>query len=831
MFSKLGNDNFRSMQFSDGRDVHRMKPSYLRGEIPAQSQYKGTQARTFHWIALPYFSVEPYSGLEAGARSASAVPAPTCYKFSHVAKSRDLRQTVCGIGNYLQQEVCLHVPQLWCLIFDNALMVTYINLPDKYFPGDYVINTTGSLDVLAGVSRTKKILALTSRFSEFWPQKFELLHNKRKITAKHRPAIWDRARHVKNHVKLELYLGARLMVPQRGRLLPHIASKGKGNMQSSTSSAHEDASTKPGTAGDGGSSSATVKTTDGRFTNANGFAIFTCMTGVSTPNSDDSVEDALLEQLVEIRDWLLYMPSFGDAKAYKSCTKDTRASVRSYLEKRAAELSSVESQGQKDQRAQRDLEDRIDIFHAAETIFEKREGQHRYQASMYTIRHQLRMQALDLSQLSEILSAARGADRAQITVPTQIIDAWIHLLLGLASFPRDSDRSERLIGDARRAATEGANIIITSLSPKSLVENSVILPLEIFSLISLKVIQSAPNVPDSPSNKEKANTYSDVAQIYRNRLDKIETDISKRPSDRANEENLRLVREEIQAILQTLLQQYVIFCLLLENANHAIDDTTTFKEKPIVQAAGHSSSMPVFIQSWSRDREPGYRGHQHRETEVRAWEYGREHSKFDMYDNPCAFDLASEDSLFKVKPTDPGGYRTLLLLECHSKTDLLKQELHQLGARHDKIRQDKAIYAFTIVTVIFLPLSAISSIFGMNTADIRDMEDSQWIYWATAIPVTLAVILFGLCWMGELGNTYNLGSWMFRKVAGDREKGREIVDRWFGQTGPVSLGLPSHIQPAYPIGPKRRPTYHPGRPARSVSSDESVDIRYRSRFV
>lgn len=232
--------------------------------------------------------------------------------------------------------------------------------------------------------------ALTSCFSKFWPQKFELLHNKRKITAKDWPAIWDRARHVKNHVKLELYLGyvlgtwiyrsifrsrvtdllsARLMAPQRGRLLPDIASKGKGNMQSSTSTAHEDTSTKPGTAGDGGSSSATVETTDGRFTNANGFAIFTCMTGVSTPNSDDSVEDALLEQLVEIRDWLLYMPSFGDAKAYKSCTKDTRASVRRYLEKRAAELSSVESQGRKDQRAQRDFEDRIDIFNAAETIF------------------------------------------------------------------------------------------------------------------------------------------------------------------------------------------------------------------------------------------------------------------------------------------------------------------------------------------------------------------------------------------------------------------------------------------------------------------------------
>lgn len=65
---------------------------------------------------------------------------------------------------------------------------------------------------------------------------------------------------------------------------------------------------------------------------------------------------------------------------------------------------------------------------------------------------------------------------------------------------------------------------------------------------------------------------------------------------------------------------------------------------------------------------------------------------------------------------------------------------------------EQAVYAFTIVTVIFLPLSAISSIFGMNTSDIRDLEQGQWLYWATAVPVTVGVILIGLWWMGELGN-------------------------------------------------------------------------------
>ena len=64
---------------------------------------------------------------------------------------------------------------------------------------------------------------------------------------------------------------------------------------------------------------------------------------------------------------------------------------------------------------------------------------------------------------------------------------------------------------------------------------------------------------------------------------------------------------------------------------------------------------------------------------------------------------------------------------------------------------DEAVYAFTIVTVIFLPLSSVASIFGMNTSDFRDMEQGQWLYWATAVPVTTLVILVGLWWMGETG--------------------------------------------------------------------------------
>ncbi|KAK4246307.1 hypothetical protein C7999DRAFT_15548 [Corynascus novoguineensis] len=87
-----------------------------------------------------------------------------------------------------------------------------------------------------------------------------------------------------------------------------------------------------------------------------------------------------------------------------------------------------------------------------------------------------------------------------------------------------------------------------------------------------------------------------------------------------------------------------------------------------------------------------------------------------------------------------------------------------------KDRQERAIYAFTMVTVIFLPLSAVASIFGMNSSDIRDMDLGQWAYWATAVPVTAVVMLLGLLVTGELGNAWwwleqRVGAWLGRRSA------------------------------------------------------------------
>ncbi|CBF69369.1 uncharacterized protein ANIA_06481 [Aspergillus nidulans FGSC A4] len=78
-------------------------------------------------------------------------------------------------------------------------------------------------------------------------------------------------------------------------------------------------------------------------------------------------------------------------------------------------------------------------------------------------------------------------------------------------------------------------------------------------------------------------------------------------------------------------------------------------------------------------------------------------------------------------------------------TELIKRANileRQIVQRVDIIQEDhgKAILVFTIVSVIFLPLSFVSSYLGMNTADIRDMKLNQALFWQVALPVTVVVV-------------------------------------------------------------------------------------------
>ena len=86
-------------------------------------------------------------------------------------------------------------------------------------------------------------------------------------------------------------------------------------------------------------------------------------------------------------------------------------------------------------------------------------------------------------------------------------------------------------------------------------------------------------------------------------------------------------------------------------------------------------------------------------------------------------------------PVPDVGYTCKDLREQVQKT--VKVLRHNIEVAEES--DSKAIRVFTIVTIVFLPLSFVASVFGMNTTDIRNMGSSQGLFWAIAIPVTAII--------------------------------------------------------------------------------------------
>lgn len=59
----------------------------------------------------------------------------------------------------------------------------------------------------------------------------------------------------------------------------------------------------------------------------------------------------------------------------------------------------------------------------------------------------------------------------------------------------------------------------------------------------------------------------------------------------------------------------------------------------------------------------------------------------------------------------------------------------------------------------------------MNTYDVRNMNVKQWVFWATALPLTVLIVTLCLVWAGELNNFWS----GFRKLWKNEKKGSYVI--------------------------------------------------------
>lgn len=98
----------------------------------------------------------------------------------------------------------------------------------------------------------------------------------------------------------------------------------------------------------------------------------------------------------------------------------------------------------------------------------------------------------------------------------------------------------------------------------------------------------------------------------------------------------------------------------------------------------------------------------------------------------------------------------------------------------------KAILVFTIVTLIFLPLSFISSFFGMNFADIRNMERTQGLFWIVAGSLTVGTVLFSV-FLAFYGGAIMEWFVTWRENRSRRQKKRQVMRNTLPQRYPTGV--------------------------------------------
>ncbi|KAL9001792.1 MAG: hypothetical protein Q9188_005249 [Gyalolechia gomerana] len=171
---------------------------------------------------------------------------------------------------------------------------------------------------------------------------------------------------------------------------------------------------------------------------------------------------------------------------------------------------------------------------------------------------------------------------------------------------------------------------------------------------------------------------SDIEATYYSFVTKLEQEVQQKPYSRGHQEKITAVRQEINCVLAVLQDQ--------------------------------STSIDKFRSTVMR-----------RKIDVRP-HFPQRREAYILQN--CLMSISDRMQNFRALDERARGIAAFNLYRIESNRD----------------RQEGAILVFTIVTIIFLPLSFVSSFFGMNTSDIRDMTTPQWAFWASAVPLTAIVV-------------------------------------------------------------------------------------------
>jgi hypothetical protein len=84
-----------------------------------------------------------------------------------------------------------------------------------------------------------------------------------------------------------------------------------------------------------------------------------------------------------------------------------------------------------------------------------------------------------------------------------------------------------------------------------------------------------------------------------------------------------------------------------------------------------------------------------------------------------------------------------IALRSRSETSIsLSMSVASIGEARRGVQQNKSLFRFTVIASVYVPLSFIATLFGMNFREFGQGELSVWIYFTVSIPVFIISALF-----------------------------------------------------------------------------------------
>ncbi|EKD16183.1 Mg2+ transporter [Drepanopeziza brunnea f. sp. 'multigermtubi' MB_m1] len=702
-----------------------MVPSFLQDNLSEEKISKTSRMRTISWVCLPYFVLQQYSA-PSGSR-ASSHPMRTLLqaRFALTRKERDMKQAVQGLGN-TPPEHCYYIAQVWFLIIDDCSHDCILRSP-------FHDRSAGGFNFSPSPTGTRKSLALSKHsclHKEFSPLgatagRMPKLVCK-SIVAEDWPRLLLLAKKATIRLSLELQILKRVE-PTRGTLLEDPTSE---------ESAHKERSAP----------SPSLKPKDhqrhkNRHKNSSErskeeFHVFTWMNsnnemhnvspGITATNVDYILSgfesQGLEDDLKEMDEYLSTEINLSHRLIYNAAPSKTRVELYELL-------SSMRKEAVSDERSTtpqiKVYEAVVDVVNAAEVLFRfflpsNYEGTmvNKYWGAVYQLlklSQSGRLSARNVSEVldslillnqstvpfAELFSQMPLVERSNAQIPEELTTAWLHLVLGLASCPKDLRLFDTQMTTCVELVEQGIRKAVMALTKLYELPNyAVFQPYEFALLIAFQLSRD-----DGGSSTEISDTYLEY-------LKSLQSDIEANPLDRNHQDRIVCLKQEIEVISETLdVQQYI-----LRQAQRGFGASRTAGAREDADYPSHKLPPPY--------------------THTRS---------FPALESTGMQSLIIQDSLALIE-NRIRGFREMREIA----SELGDWNIQKIDSNKD--RQEAAIYAFTIVTIIFLPLGTIAGIMGMNTADIRAMPFRQWVYWATALPLTVTVIVLCLAWAGELNN-------------------------------------------------------------------------------